>query len=218
MIGHNSPPHIAFAMTIEDLFSTASTSIAGGKVENDEQEAALDGLLDDIRRARKDADSKRASEKKPHDDAGKRVQANWKPLLDRCDAAMAALKDHLTPYRLAKQAEKEAEARKASEEAEERQKAAQALLKQSDDLEEKFAAEQELKAAGRLVANANRIDRAATGLRTYQEIELTDRKTLLQHIMRTDPDTLTEWLMEYARKALPSQLPGVLIHNKQRAQ
>lgn len=216
--GHNKPPPFdAWSMHIEDLFALVSDSTAGGKVETDEQEAALDGLLDDFRKARKEADAERAAEKKPHDDAAAAIQTKWKPLLTKCDAATAEIKGLLTPYRTARQAAKDEAARKAREEAEAAQKAAQATLQQSEDLEARFAAEEQLKQASKLAAVANKIDRSATGLRTYQIADVTDYPMLLKHVKAHDPDALRAWLDEYARKALPSQLPGVTIRTEKRA-
>lgn len=216
-LGHNNPPaHEAFALHVEELFSLVSGSTAS-PVENDEQEAALDGLLDDVRKARKDADNKRKEEKEPHLEAGRAVDAAFKPVLDRCDAATQALKDALTPYRVAKQAAKEAAARQAREEAEARQREAQEALRSSEDLEERFAAEEQLKLADKLTKTANRIDRSATGLRTHQVATVHDYRALLEHVMKTNPAPLKEWLEDVARKALPAQLPGVTVTTEARA-
>ncbi|MBA4086660.1 MAG: hypothetical protein C0491_02510 [Novosphingobium sp.] len=214
MKGHNNPPPFeAWSMHIESLFEVANGIT---DVTTDEQEAALDELLDEFRKARKEADGERAAEKKPHDDAAKAVQVKWKPLLDRCDLATAEIKARLTPYRTAKLEAKNAAAQKAREEAEARQKAAQEALR-SDDLEARYQGEIELKAASKLATTANKIERQATGLRSYQIAEVTDRRALLEHVMRTDPDALTAWLADYARKALPAQLPGVTIRIERKA-
>lgn len=217
-IGGNQPPPLeAFSLHIEELFSLASGSLAAGPIQNDEQEQSLDAMLDDLRKAKKDADAQRAAEKKPHDDAAKAVQSAWKPLLDRCDAGSTAIKDALTPYRAAKQRAKDEAARIAREEAEAKQRAAQDALRKSDDLEERFAAEEQLKQASKLTAVANRIDRSATGLRSHQVAEVTNYGELLAHIKRHDGDALRDWLDAYARKALPAQLPGVTIRIEKRA-
>lgn len=214
MKGHNNPPPFeAWSMHIESLFEVANGIT---DVTTDQQEAALDELLDEFRKARKEADGERAAEKKPHDDAAKVVQTKWKPLLDRCDLATAEIKARLTPYRTAKLEAKNAAAQKARGEAEARQKAAQEALR-SDDLEARYQGEIELKAASKLATTANKIERQATGLRSYQIAEVTDRRALLEHVMRTDPDALTEWLADYARKALPAQLPGVTIRIERKA-
>jgi hypothetical protein len=219
-IGHNNPPPVdAFALHIEDLFALVSGSTAS-PVATDEQEAQLDALLDDVRKARKDADAQRAVEKKPHDDAAKAVQAAWKPLLDKCDAAADAIKALLTPYRTAKQRAKDEAARLAREEAEARQRAAQEALKASDDLEERFAAEQQLKAASKLAAVANRIDREATGLRTHWEAEITDRKAALLHLIALHPErfeALIQQIADEEARGVRAPIPGVVFHERKRA-
>lgn len=217
-IGHNSPPPFeALSLQIEDLFTLVSDSTAGGQVSTDEQEAALDGLLDEFRKVRKLADAARVDEKRPHDDAAKAVQTKWKPVLDRCDAAANEIKRLLTPYRTAKQAAKDEAARKAREEAEQRQREAEAALRQSDNLEERFEAEAALKQAGKLVAVANRIDREATGLRTHWDAEITDRKAALKFYLNRNPEAFIEVMQRLAdqdaRGARP-MVPGVIYHER----
>lgn len=217
-IGHNSPPAFeAHSLHIEDLFALVSDSTAGGKVTTDEQEAALDALMDDLRKARKAADAERAAEKKPHDDAAKTVQAKWKPLIERCDAGVEYLKGLLTPYRVAKQRAKDEAIAKARAEAEAKERAAQEALRKSDDLEARFEAEQTLKQAQKQAAAASRVEREATGLRTRQIAVVEDYKALLQHIMREDQEPLKAWLDDYARRALPRKLPGCRIEIERRA-
>jgi chemotaxis protein histidine kinase CheA len=217
--GNNPPPHIAHGMNIEDLFALVSGSTAG-PVSTDDQEQALDALLDDVRIARKAADEQRAAEKRPHDEAGKAVQELWKPLLARCDAAADAIKAALTPYRVAKQRAKDEAARKAREEADARQRAAQDALRAAADLEGRFAAEEELKAAQKLNASANRAERAPTGLRTVRVATITDPGAFLRWVKQSHPDALKAWLADFASARVRGgdrQLPGVLITDEKRA-
>lgn len=222
-IGHNAPPPFeAWSLHIEDLFKLVSDTTAGGTVQNDEQEAALDALLDDFRKARKAADTERAAEKKPHDDAAKAVQVRWKPLLDKCDMAAEEIKRLLTPYRTAKQRAKDEAARKAREEAEAKRLEAEAALRQSDDLEARFEAEETLKQAQKLAAVANRIDRTATGLRTYWEAEITDRKAALLHYLKEQPEAFSSLIQELAdrdarNEATRRDIPGVIFHERKKA-
>ena len=223
MLGHNSPPPFeAYSLHIEDLFALVSDTTAGGTVTTDDQETALDGLLDDFRKARKDADTERAKEKKPHDDAAKEVQARWKPLLDRCDMAADEIKRLLTPYRTAKQKAKDEAARKVREEAEAKLKAAQDALRQSEDLEARFNAEAELKQASKLQAVANKIDREATGLRTVWEAEITDRRAALNHYLREQPEMFVILIQQLADKdsrnaATRRTIPGITFHERKKA-
>jgi hypothetical protein len=219
--GHNQPPAFeAHSLHIEDLFDLVSDSTSGGAVENDEQDAALDGLLDEFRKARKAADAERVAEKKPHDDAAAAVQTKWKPLLARCDAAADEIKRLLTPYRTAKQRAKDDAALKAREEAEAAQKAAQEALQATPDLATRFAAEEDLKRAQKLTATANKIDRAATGLRTFWVAEITDRRAALNHYLKRQPEafeTLIQSLADHdARNGRPP-VAGVLFHERKKA-
>jgi len=214
--GNNPPPVVAMSLHVDDLFELVSGSTAA-PVTTDEQEAALANLLADIRKASNDAENARKAEKEPHLAAGRAVDAAWKPVLQKCDAAAQAIKDALTPYREARQRAKDEAARKAREEAEAIQAAAQQALRTADDLEGRFTAEAQLQQASKLAAVANKIDRTATGLRARKVAVVEDRKALLQHIMVNDPEPLTAWLTEYAQRALPAQLPGVLIEVERRA-
>lgn len=219
--GHNNPPPDAtFGLHIDELFSLLSDTLAGGEVSNDAQEAAIDALLDDFRRAAKDSDKARAEEKRPHDDAAKAVQAKWKPIIDKADRGVTACKDALTPYRTAKQRAKDEAARKAREEAEAREKAAQAALQSTDELEARYAAELELKAAKKLASVANRIDRAPTGLRTYWEAEITDRKAALLHYIARFPErfeALIQQLADEDARGSRAPVPGVIFHERKKA-
>jgi hypothetical protein len=217
---NNPPPLVAHSLHIEDLFALASGSLAAGPVSSDEQETALDQLLDDIRTARKAADDQRDAEKRPHDTAAKAVQASWKPLLDRCDSAAAEIKKALTPYREARLRAKDEAARKAREEAEAAQRAAQEALRASDDIEERFAAEEQLKRASKLTATANRIDRTATGLRTYWQAEITDRREALKHYITTQPgefEALIQRLADADARGTRAPVPGIAFHERKRA-
>lgn len=220
-IGHNAPPADAtFGMHIDDLFTMLSDTLAGTTVDSDEKEAAIDALMDEFRKASKDSDKARAAEKKPHDDAGKEVQERWNPIIAKADRGVVACKDALTPYRVEKQRIADEAARKAREEAEAKQKAAQDALRQSDDLEAKFQAEQDLEQAKKLAAVANRIDRAPTGLRTSWEAELTDKGAALRHYLKTQPDEFSDLIQTLAdrdaRGARPP-VPGVLYHERKKA-
>lgn len=216
--GHNNPPaDAAMAIHIDDLFALLSDTLAGGEVDDDAKESAIDALMDDFRKASKDADKERAAEKKPHDDAGKVVQAKWKPIIEKADRGVIACKEALTPYRTAKQKAKDEAARKAREEAEAKERAAQEALRQSEDLEARFAAEQQLEAASKLKAVANKIDRSATGLRTNWEAEITDKGAALRFYLNQHPEAFLELIQTLAdrdaRGARP-RVPGVIYHER----
>ena len=220
-IGHNAPPpEAAFGLHIDDLFSMLSDSLAGGDIADDKQEAAIDALLDDFRKASKDADAARAAEKRPFDEAAKAVQAKWKPITEKADRGVTACKAALTPYRIAKQRAADEAARKAREEAEAREKAAIEVLRKSEDLEAKFAAEQELEAAKKLAAVANKIDRAPKGLRTSYRAEITDRKAALLHYLARSPERFEALIQQMAdedARGTRAPVPGIVFHEEKKA-
>lgn len=220
-IGHNAPPpEAAFGLHIDDLFTTLSDSLSGGDVASDAQEAAIDALLDEFRKAAKDADGARAAEKKPFDEAAKAVQAKWKPIIDKAARGADECKAALTPYRIAKQRAAEEAARKAREEAEAREKAAQEALRKSDDLEAKFEAERELEASKKLAAVANKIDRAPKGLRTSYRAEITDRKAALLHYLARAPERFEALIQQMADEdagGTRAPVPGIVFHEEKKA-
>lgn len=219
--GHNAPPPDAtFGMHIDDLFSLLSDTLAGGDVTTDEQDAAIDAILDDFRKAAKAADAARKEAAKPFDDGKKAVQATWTPIIGKAERGAIACKDALTPYRAAKQRAKDEAARQVREEAEARQKAAQDALRTADDLEAKFAAEQQLEQAAKLTAVANKIDRSATGLRTFYEAEITDRKAALLHYLARAPERFEALIQQMAdedARTTRAPVPGVTFHERKKA-
>lgn len=219
-IGGNSPPPVeAMALHIEDLFALVSGSTAAA-ITTDEQEAALDELLDQVRQAETDATAKCEEEYRPHKVAADGVKTAWKPLLDRCTAATNAIKERLTPYRTARQKAKDDAARIVREEAAAKLEAAQAALRKSDDLEERFAAEEQLVAAAKLTAQANKIDRAPTGLRTHWEAEITDRKAALLHYIARAPErfeALIQQMADEGARGDRAPVPGIVFHERKRA-
>ncbi len=220
-MGHNgAPPIDAISLHVEDLFALISDTLAGGEVTTDAQDAALDELLDEFRKARKDAETERATEKKPFLDGGKAVDEAWRPILSRCDMASAAIKDAVTPFRDARQRAKDEAVRITREEATARQEAAQDAIRGSDDLETRFNAEAELKAAGKLVAASTKASREATGLRTYWQAEIVFPRAALAHYLEREADqfaALVQSLADRDARGTRAPVPGVAFVEKKRA-
>ncbi len=220
-IGGNAPPPDAvFDLHVSDLFQLLSDTLAGGDVDSDAKEEAIDGLLDEFRKAAKDADAARKEAAKPFDDGKKAVQATWTPIIGKAERGAIACKDALTPYRSAKQRAKDEAARQAREEADARQKAAQDALRAADDLETKFAAEEQLEIAAKLTAQANKIDRSATGLRTSWEAEIVDRKAALLHYLARAPERFEALIQQMAdedARGTRAPVPGVIFHERKKA-
>ncbi|MDT0509498.1 hypothetical protein, partial [Novosphingobium sp. MMS21-SN21R] len=151
----------------------------------------------------------------------KAVDDEWREPIRKADIAITELRDRQTPYKTAKQAAKDEAARKVREEADARQKAAQAAL-HSDDLDERYQAEAELKTAGKLASVANKIERAPTGLRTFWQAEITDPREALKHYLKASPEAFHVMLQELADKdarspATRRDIPGVTFTECKRA-
>lgn len=229
---HNAPPPFdAFSLHIEELIENAKQHLDGDPITTQGQADAVRMLLDMIRTAKKDADKERAAEKKPHDDAAKAVQARWKPLLDRCDIAADTAKKALVPWLEHLEAQQRAEAEKARREAETKRQAALEAERAAcaANLEAIERVEQARKDAAAAEKAANRADKAkahatggsrAIGLRSYWIAEITDRRELLAHYMRTRPADLEAWLQDQADKDVRAgirNIPGALIKEERRA-
>ena len=232
LAGHNHPPvdpFDAFDTHLGDLFMEARNHLDGAGVQSDAEAEAVSKLLDLIRTAGKDADKARAAEKKPHDDAGKAVQAKWKPLLDRAEIAVDTCKRVLTPWLQKKAAEQAAAAAAAREEADRQAAIAAEAMRQTNvnDLAAREAAEALVKDAAKAEAAANRADKArpqamggarATTLRTSYRPELIDASAALRHYVATNPDAIKACLLGLAQTDVregKQQIPGFTVHAEQ---
>jgi hypothetical protein len=233
-LGHNNPPEPSsfegFDIHLTDLFEEAKHFLDGSGVNSDAEAEAVSKLLDLIRTTSKDADKARAAEKKPHDDAGKAVQAKWKPLLDRADMAVDTCKRVLAPWLAKKEAEARAAAEAARKEAEARAAAAAEAMRQADlnDLASREAAEALVKDAKKANADANRAEKArpqaaggarATTLRSYFTAELTDARSALAHYVATNPGAIKSALQALADTDVREgkrAIPGFIIHEEKR--
>lgn len=227
-IGSNNPPaHEMFSMALDDVYVEAKNFLDGAAIDTKEQADAIGVILSTARRIRRDADTKRAEEKRPHDEAGKAVQATWRPLLERADNIIAAAQKPLTAYLEAEERRQREEAAKAREDALRAQQEAIAAARQAEGnleaIEEANALQTSADKAMKEAAKSEKVKPQASGfgravgLRSYQVVDVTDRALLLRHVKATDPEALTAFLAEYARKALPAQLPGVTIRTEKRA-
>lgn len=211
-IGHNKPPvHLLWKEEIDGLFEEATNWCDGEPIASQDQADKVGQLLDMIRTASKDCDKQRAAEKKPHDDAGKAVQALYKPLLDRADIAATACKKALTPWLQKVEDEKRAEAERIRKEAEEKARAAADLAAKTnaDSLADQAALEDARNAAQQAQRAAGRADKdrahvtggaRAVTLRTVYRAELADPIAALKFYKQRQPNELKEWLQLQADK------------------
>jgi len=187
VIGGNSPPPVeTHKLNIEDLLMEAQNHLDGEPITTQGQADAIGQLLDSIRKARGAADEQRKVEKRPHDDAGKAVQAIWTPLLNKCDTAAETAKKALSPWLEALAKKQRQEAAQARQEAMAAQRAAldaQRAAQASTDLAAQEKAKELTKAAERSASAANKAEKAkpqaagvtrAIGLVSSWSVEVTD--------------------------------------------
>lgn len=227
MIGHNNPPAIdAFGLALDDAYETAKDFLDGSPIETQGQADAIGRIVSEVKKIRKDADTARADEKRPHDEAAKAVQVKWKPLLDRADTIITAAQRPLTDY-LAKLAAKQAEAeRLARVEAEKAAQAAIEAQRQADSVEaieaakalqkEADAAARAASKAGKAKAHVAGADRAI-GLRSHRVAQVNDHRAALLWIAKNDPDAVNVFVEEYARRnAVTRPMDGVEVVTERR--
>jgi|GEM_PF-1968812 len=186
---------------IADLARDAEKLIAtGGAKSQDEADRASD-LANRLGELWKKADTARAAEKKPHDDAGKAVQAKWLPVITAADIYKRIKAAVITPFLVAednKRREAEAEARKAAEEA--------AKSGQPAPVPPPAAVAPVKAGSG---------GRRSVALRTVKDVEIADRAAVLAYF--ADGQGMTEYLQTCAEKAVRAgvTVPGTKVTDRQ---
>lgn len=199
-IGHNNPPPydpeaLAEHKSKADEFLAVTQQWLGlEKIETEEHAAQVTDQIDGLRGLYKKVDGARKAAKKPHDDAGRAVQAAYTPILTKLQRAADALKPKLGAYVEAK-ARREAEAkRKAEDEARREAAAAEKALREAEasgDISAQVEAEEQAKAAEKATKDAQKAPetrvRSATGagrtmsMRTVKEVEVVNVNVLFLH-------------------------------------
>lgn len=225
----NAPaePAVLFAEEVDDLLLEARNYLDGEPVSTEGQAEAVSSLLNRLRRVAKDADEARKVEKKPHDDAGKAVQAKWKPIIDKAELATSTAKQALAPWLRKLEEQQRAEAEAARIEAERlAREAAEAHVKAFGNLEATEDAERLLKAAADADRQASRAEKQkahatggerAVGLVDRYWPELTEPSEALKHYRATQPDALKAWLLSQAEADVRSgkrEIPGFAVHHE----
>lgn len=185
VMGGNLTPFDAAKIEIDDLYEEARAWLDGSEIASEDEEKAVDQLLDMARAAFKKADAARKVENEPFDTGKAAVQAKYKPVLSRAELISEACKARLTPWRAKVEAEKRAKAQAAAEEAEKlRREAEEAIRASAGNIEEREKAEEALALAKEADAFAARKQKQAEtglGLRTTYRAELTDGAAAARH-------------------------------------
>lgn len=218
----NSRPSDLYQEAADNLAEEAQHFLDGAEITSDAEATGVERLLDLANTLIKEADEARAVEKKPFDDAGKEVQARYKPILDRAERIKAVCKKALTPWRqkIADQKRKEAEeARLAAEEL--RRKAEEAKRAAGTHLGANEIADNVAEDAERIEKHAQRMARDADKglrLRKSYDVSISDRRSALTHYNSVNPRAFEELVLQLAREDVhrgAREIPGFsIIENK----
>lgn len=223
-------PAVLFAEEVDDLLLEARNWLDGKPIENEQQAEAVSSLLNRLRRVAKDADEARKVEKKPHDEAGKAVQAKWTPIIGKAELATSTAKQALAPWLQKIEDDNRAKADAARAEAERMAALArEAHQRATGNLEAQKDAERLLKAAKAAEKDAARAEKQkahatggerAVGLRSVWTPTLTDSCAALRHYRERQPEDLKSWLVEQAERDVRSgarSIPGFTITEERKA-
>jgi hypothetical protein len=186
---------------IKDLARDAEKLIAaGGAKSQDEADRASD-LANRLGELHKKADTARAAEKKPHDDAAKAVQAKWLPVISTAEIFKVLKAAVITPFLVAQDKK-----RKAIEDAA-RQAAAEAAKTGEPAPAPPPAASVKAGSGGR----------RSVALRTVKVVAIADRAAVLAFF--ADNQMISDVLQQLAEKATRAgvNVPGVTVTEEQRA-
>lgn len=215
--GHNGAPeptpYELVRQEIDDLYQEAKNWADGAPISNEDQHAAVTHLFDAIHEAGKRADQARVDEKKPYDEAIKEIQdrfnlliGNTKSARGKVTLAKEALSAVLGPWRKKVADEKEAAAKAAREEADNKLAEATAAIRESaGNLEAREEAEAALKGAKAADRGARRADREATtstGLRSVWHADMKDESAALDWAFGRDHDRFRSLAQSIADEAV----------------
>lgn len=223
MGGNNPPAFEAHKVNIDDLREEAKAWLDGKAVESAEEAEGLNTLLDLARQAGKAADEARASEKKPHLEAGKAVDKQWKPLIDGAELIANLCKKALTPWNIAEASRRAEEARKAQEAADAEAALAMAAERAASTLEDAEQADQQEASAKQAAKVAKTAVKAATsglGLRTTYRAEITDFAVAARHFWQPHHHRFEALVLEIANeqaRIVKADMPGIKVIAEQKA-
>ncbi|MFL1873933.1 hypothetical protein ACIKT0_01685 [Hansschlegelia beijingensis] len=173
------------------------------------------------------AEKARVAEKEPHLEAGRAVDAKWKPIVDDAKALSAKLKRHAEPFLIAQKRAEEERARRAAEEARRIREEAEAAARRAaadDEAEKARIAELERQAAA---ADQAAVAKNASAGRTGARIALrTETKVIVSdfaaaagyYVAARNPD-LVELIGRLAARDVKAgaEVPGTERRTEERA-
>lgn len=243
-IGANNPPPFdadeveKFNADAAGFLDAAAEWAEKGEITSEGEAQLLNDFIAGVKKRKTATDKARKAAKKPHDDAGKAVQAAYSPIITKLDAAVSKTSPLLTAWMQKKEDERQAdlkreqeEARRAQEEAD--RKAAEAAARNDISGEVDAAAARE--AAERKAADLSRASKAktnvasATGggrtasLRTYYTAKVVNVRAAFMHYQ--NHPALADCLRSLAEAEIRSKsfepstmtIPGIEIKTERKA-
>lgn len=242
VIGANNPPLTPFEAAkkrIDDLYTECGHWLDGAVVKDEATAEVIGSLLNLIREAEKEADAARVAENVPFDTGKAEVQAryaeligNTKTMKGKTVKAAEACKAALVPWLQQKEAERQAEAKRLRDEAEEKERLAQEAIRDADrsNLEQMEAAETLIAEANKAGAVAKRVENAtvtvsnqagrAIGLRTTWVAEVTSAKLFGEYVWQHCKPDYIEFLNVMAKRLVDGgkrEIVGLKITEEKRA-
>lgn len=233
--GHNCPPlspQEQAEAEIGNLYSEISLWLDRGPIPDQQVADGVTNLLNDVREAVKRADAARKVEKEPHDKAAKAVDAVYKPIITKGNAAADACKSALTVWLRKIEAERCRDAEAKRLEAERMKAEAEVAIRASSgNLAAREEAEQRLKDAKTADRIAGKAEKAtatagtgelgrAVSLRTVHVVELTNPSAALAHYKATAPGDLKQFLTTLAERDVRAgkrSIPGFAVREEKKA-
>ena len=223
-VGHNNPPNDFEELNnqIEEAIAQAENWLNGREITSTQDADKAAGFQQKLAALSKQAEKERTAEKKPHLDAGRAVDAAYKPLIDSPKNTITKLKAALTSFLRAEQKRKDEEARKAQIEA--AKKIAEAEKIKADEEKKNLTAREEkiIKEAetatieqAPVKVSAGATTGRKVSLRKVTKGEITDYEKLLMALRdRDEVRTLVQSLANRAAKA-GVELDGMKIIEEQ---
>lgn len=223
-VGHNNPPNDFEELSnqIQEAIAQAENWLKDREITTTQDADKAAGFQQKLAALSKQADKERTAEKKPHLDAGRAVDAAYKPLIDNPKGTIANLKAALTTFLRAEQKRKDEEARKAQIEA--AKKIAEAEKIKADEEKKNLTAREEKiirEAETATIEQAPvKVSAGATtgrkvSLRKVTKGKITDYEKLLMALRdREEMKTLVQSLANRAAKA-GVELDGMKIIEEQ---
>ena len=220
-MGHNSPPwDETLKAQLDDIELEAANWLDGADLESQEQADCVGVIIGSLRKVKTQATKDHKEEKAPLLKQTKALDARKKHIVDRADRIISVAQAPVTRFLEEQERKLREEQRRKEEEARKAQEAAAKAAREAEqagNLEAADEAANQQDIADELAKDAKAAAKAkpqvqgagkAIGLRRRTRVIITDRKALLQRVMKHDPDALTDFLQGYAQSKLPQKLAG----------